>query len=891
MAGPSGREILLTGATGFVGKVALEALLRRREELAIDRVHLLIRSTAARSARERFEAEIETSSCFVRLPPGWSEHVDVVEGDVASAGCGLPEEPRRLLAARLTHVLHLAASIDFELPLTEALMVNTDGALSLLELAREAPSLERLVVVSTAYVTPHPGDGVVVRETLSPLPRPAADIRREILAGGADEATLLRETRHPNAYTLTKCLGEHLLVERRGKVPLCIVRPSIVCASWRDPFPGWIDSAAAFAGLVVAGGTGYLRAVAAYPDTRLDLVPVDVVVEHVLRAAFAPSHPGDDGVRIDHAVAGVAHSPTVADCRDHVIDFFRRHQVDLWPHVPHILPVGPRFAVVDAVHHVARIQLGALARGRGWRAGARARSRLRRLNRAFAYFTHHTFDFATDPGPRPEPHAYLDTICSGVHRHLLRQDDTEIRLAGRRGPRHSSDLRFVLRQPEGSFAIRLTAWLVTKALRRASDLVTFDLASFERARLTTPRDARLVLAPSHRSYLDFVLSAYLCFARPDLGIAVPHNAAAVEFSRIPVMGRFFRSLNAFYVERGQGREDENLTSHVHALARDGKTIEFFIEGTRSRSRRFLDPKRGFVRALQTSGERIVVLPIAISYDRVPEETSFLHELAGNERAPMRLSALVGWTGRLLRGRVRLGRIHLAAGAPVLLDKSRSAADIGRQVVAELQRATTLTTFHLRALLVDDPALAVDVPALADAVRARGGCVLESSLDVPEAADPSLRASLRHQVEHLAYPEARLALGQNPIVTHHLARNDFVRSPPAAEALADPYGHLLLRAVLGPVFRDYVRVAERLGSGATVESPRAFVRSEPDCVLSNVEAAFDDLARRGVLERDGSSWSWGPRAADLSRCRELYASAHVELDRLAESAERPNLAVV
>ena len=56
--------------------------------------------------------------------------------------------------------------------------------------------------------------------------------------------------------------------------------------------------------------------------------------------------------------------------------------------------------------------------------------------------------------------------------------------------------------------------------------------NFERARDAAPADTAWVLAPSHRSYLDFVLCSFLPFARPDLKIALPHIAAAKEFSAL-----------------------------------------------------------------------------------------------------------------------------------------------------------------------------------------------------------------------------------------------------------------------------------------------------------------------------------------------------------------------
>ena len=64
------REFLLTGATGFVGKVVLSELLRRREELNLGTVHLLIRPRRGTSAEKRFQRRVLTSPCFSELPLG-----------------------------------------------------------------------------------------------------------------------------------------------------------------------------------------------------------------------------------------------------------------------------------------------------------------------------------------------------------------------------------------------------------------------------------------------------------------------------------------------------------------------------------------------------------------------------------------------------------------------------------------------------------------------------------------------------------------------------------------------------------------------------------------------------------------------------------------------------
>ena len=53
---------------------------------------------------------------------------------------------------------------------------------------------------------------------------------------------------HPNTYTLTKHFAEHIVNDYYGKLPICIVRPSIVTPSLLEPYPGWIDNLACFTG-------------------------------------------------------------------------------------------------------------------------------------------------------------------------------------------------------------------------------------------------------------------------------------------------------------------------------------------------------------------------------------------------------------------------------------------------------------------------------------------------------------------------------------------------------------------------------------------------------------------------------------------------------------------
>jgi len=742
----------LTGATGFLGKVMLEELMRRRTELGVRRVVLLIRARATQTAAARFAKEVVPAPCFAALPPGWTDFVTVVEGDLAHPDLGVTNHEA---FREVTHVVHSAASIAFDLPAKDAATANIDASLHLLEAARVWPRLQRFVYVSTAYVTPHRPDNSPIREELVPLPMTAESILEAIRTGRLRDDAILARTGHPNTYTLTKCLAEHLLVERRGAVPLSIVRPSIIAASRQYPFPGWIDSLAGFGAFATLIGLGHLRAIVGDPQARLDVVPVDEVTSRVVQVALH-----DRGEpRIRHAVAGLAGASTVGECWRTVTDWFALHPVARRPVRGFLGRSGMRFRFADLWFHRLPMAVGALGGTSARRRVRKLATKLEQLNSVFPYFTTRSFDFRSSLPLAPSrlgPN-YIRTICRGLYRHVLKQSEQEWNLAGAQHTGHDGDLRWVLGQPRGNFWVRAGSWLVTKTLRRTTDRVSVDLVSFTRARAAVPEGASIVLVPSHRSYLDFVLCSYLAFARPDLGVPIPHIAATMEFGRIPLLGRLLRAMHAFYLRRGEGREDPELTARVRDLISSEETLEFFVEGARSRSRAFLPPKRGLLRCLQSTGRQVALLPIAISYDRVPEERSFAAELQGAPRPKMRLTALLRWTLNAWRGRIALGRIHLAAGAPVLLDAESDVPQVADAVIQELRGAMAVTAFHLRAYTAAFPIPGHDAASLQRFIEASGGRVLESTLPTSTEMPAVVAATLR---EHFA-DRCAVLLGQPP----------------------------------------------------------------------------------------------------------------------------------
>ena len=216
-------------------------------------------------------------------------------------------------------------------------------------------------------------------------------------------------------------------------------------------------------------------------------------------------------------------------------------------------------------------------------------------------------------------------------------------------PRASRGIAWALCQPKGNIVTRLAGWLLSHILRMCFQEVTVDLASFCAA-ARGPETDWMILAPTHRSFFDFLLISYISFAIPEMQIEAPFIAAATDFERMPVIGWLARLLGAFYVSRGRQTRDPRLSKTIQSIkrTRSGKrvTVEIFLEGTRSRDRRFCAPKTGVLRCLHEDGATSVIVPISISYEGVAEEDHLVSEMIVGKRTSL------GWTGLMKWLKVR-----------------------------------------------------------------------------------------------------------------------------------------------------------------------------------------------------------------------------------------------
>ncbi|GJQ78015.1 hypothetical protein Trydic_g2365 [Trypoxylus dichotomus] len=277
-----GGTFFISGGSGFMGKTIIERLLRL---LDVEKIYVLIRTKKDKPARVRLEG-IFTNALFdvVRQLKGDRifDKCIAISGDITKDNLGLSEEDREILKRDVDYVIHAAASVRFDEPLRSALLINTKGVLSMLQLAREMKSLKLFIHLSTAFC--HTDQKVLKEEFY----RSKHDAKKLIgLAEMFDDATVesmrsVLVADVPNTYTFTKALGEDLIADVMDSLPVVMLRPSIVVPIWKDPIPGWNDNINGPMGMMAAAGKGVLRSMYGNKDAKADFVSADVAADAVL---------------------------------------------------------------------------------------------------------------------------------------------------------------------------------------------------------------------------------------------------------------------------------------------------------------------------------------------------------------------------------------------------------------------------------------------------------------------------------------------------------------------------------------------------------------------------------------------------------------------------------
>ncbi|XP_057781285.1 fatty acyl-CoA reductase 2, chloroplastic-like [Salvia miltiorrhiza] len=310
-----GKNIFLTGATGLLGKVLVEKMLR---STPLGKIYVLVKADDLETAWDRLQKELINSELFGCIQEKYGkyyqefikEKVIPIVGNICEPNLGMDSDSARAIMEDVNVIIESAANTTLNERYDLLLETNVNGPQRLMRFAKTCKNLELLVHISTVYVNGEK-EGIILEkplimgeinrrnkdngETCLPL-----DVSDEInLALRSCKATsnydMTKDMKRLgmeraksygwyNTYHLTKAMAEMIIHETRGDIPVLIIRPSVIESCYKEPYPGWIQGNRMFDPIIISYGKGQLPAFLGKPDTPMDVIPLDMVVNTTIAA-------------------------------------------------------------------------------------------------------------------------------------------------------------------------------------------------------------------------------------------------------------------------------------------------------------------------------------------------------------------------------------------------------------------------------------------------------------------------------------------------------------------------------------------------------------------------------------------------------------------------------
>lgn len=147
--------------------------------------------------------------------------------------------------------------------------------------------------------------------------------------------------------------------------------------------------------------------------------------------------------------------------------------------------------------------------------------------------------------------------------------------------------------------MRIAGWILYRLLSRIFTSIQFNKSQIDRIQACSDtnkdRNIPVVYLPLHRSHLDYILISFILY----MNNIKPPLVAAGDNLMIPFFGNLMRGLGAFFIKR---RSETNqspvyqaiMKSYITENLREGNSLEFFMEGGRTRSGKLVMPKFGLL---------------------------------------------------------------------------------------------------------------------------------------------------------------------------------------------------------------------------------------------------------------------------------------------------------
>jgi glycerol-3-phosphate O-acyltransferase len=357
--------------------------------------------------------------------------------------------------------------------------------------------------------------------------------------------------------------------------------------------------------------------------------------------------------------------------------------------------------------------------------------------------------------------------------------------------------------------VSLMAHVLARVLNRLYEGIVFQHAETLQQ---VVEGNEVIYVPCHRSTMDDLLLPYVIYHQ---GFAVPHIAAGLNLN-LPIVGRLLRKGGAFFIRRsfrGNALYTVVFMNYLAAMMARGHSIEYFIEGGRSRTGRLLSPMTGMlamtVRSYLREPRRpIVFVPVYIGYERILEGSTYIGELSGKPKKKESIGGLLRTLGRIFRQ--RFGRAYVNLGQPIHLDallerhapgwrdrgfddQERSAwvgalvDELAPTIMRHINAAATVTPINLLALIL----LATPRQAMLESDLLRQ---IETLVAVLRAIPYDPRVTIVYET---AVDTVKYGLARRVITREQHRGGDVVRMTPEHAVLATYYRNNVLHLLALP----------------------------------------------------------------------------------------------
>ena len=361
----------------------------------------------------------------------------------------------------------------------------------------------------------------------------------------------------------------------------------------------------------------------------------------------------------------------------------------------------------------------------------------------------------------------------------------------------------------------------------------------------------LVYTPCHRSHIDYLLLSYVLYQR---GLMMPYIAAGDNLN-MPFVGNLLRGAGAFFMRRSF-RADRIyaavFSEYVYQVFRRGHSVEYFVEGGRSRTGRLLPARTGLLQMTLDAHRRglprpLAFVPVYFGYEKLVEARDYVDELRGADKQKESVGGVLRSFSLIKQS---FGVAQISFGTPVMLDDCLAASpdlaprSLGNQLLAAVNACATVNAINLIALAtlsmprqaIEEDALLAQIDLYRDLLR-RDADHNDYSIASMAAADMVRRA------------EDLQLLQREPTRSRDRQSTDILKHDDFTSILMTWYRNNAMHVLAAPAFLACLLVNRRRSIGRDVlrrlfQSVFPYIRKElqmnaddsPDRWLSHLQAA-------------------------------------------------------